>query len=125
MAATAALATTRQNVGIANDIIDRHGVGGSEGPEYNHDVVDQVHPSHCIKTVHGHPNAFFCGYCGAWSSGGSSLKNLSEVCSGKVVKARAFQLRLLQVGVIPKPGATIPAHACSRQPFAILPPTDN
>jgi hypothetical protein len=114
VAASAALATTRQNVGIANSMVDRFGHYGSDGIQYNHDVIDNVHVSHDVKNVHGHPNAFYCGICGAWSAGGS-IRNLSEVCSGRVVAARAFQLRLLQVGVIPKPGAVIPAHARKRK----------
>ena len=120
LAASSALATTRQRIGVANDLIDRF--DHSDEVQVNHSIVDAVHFSHNILHVHGHPNAFYCDRCGAWSVGGS-LRNLSEVCVGLVVQAHKFQLRLLQCGVIPTPGAKIPAHARKCQPrsnFATL-----
>ena len=106
--AAKALATVRKRIGEANQLVDRF---GQEDIEYDSNIIDRAHVSHNIKSVHNHPNAFYCDHCGAWSTGGSNLKSLSVACSGQVVKSRAFQLRLLQVGVIPKPGATIPVHA--------------
>ena len=111
--AVTALATTRLNVDAANDLVDRHGLGDSL--QYDTALIDQAHHSHNIKEVHGHPNAFYCDRCGSWSAGGTNLRNLSDICIGVIVQARAFQLRLLQVGVLPYPGATIPEFARKRK----------
>ena len=59
VAARSALATVQRNIEVANELVDRFGHG--DDVAYDNGVVDQIHVSHDVKCVHGHPNAFYYG----------------------------------------------------------------
>ena len=105
---SAAREVVANNIGIANQLLDRHGF--REDITYDTRSEQNIHASHVLKTVAESTDALFCERCGAWTTG-TKLSNLTEPCLGTVSDARKFQHRLLVLGIIPKPGARIPAHA--------------
>ena len=66
------------------------------------------HPTHRIVELHGDATTIYCKQCSAWSSR-IALRSLSAPCHG-LLKGGKSQLRLLQCGVRPGPGAKLPAH---------------
>ena len=69
-----------------------------------------IHSSHVLQQVHAQADAFYCTACGAYYAGGP-LRLLRKECSGTVARNRVSDLQLLSLGVLPRPGATIPSHA--------------
>ena len=105
---SAARELVANNTGISNQLLDRHGI--SEDITYDTRSEQSIHASHVLKTVAESTDALFCERCGAWTTG-TKLGTLTEPCVGIVSAARKFQHRLLVFGIIPKPGARIPADA--------------
>ena len=77
--------------------------------EKDWEFVSQIHGSHSLKAVGSDQHAYYCFHCGAWNSGGP-LRTFKAPCKGYVSQSRAYQHRLLSVGIIPKQGAKIPSH---------------
>ena len=100
--------TVERNLATISEMVDKHGLG--EEMSYDHTVSDQIHKSHDIKPIRDNVNAVYCIRCGAWSSG-AHIKALRATCEGIVRPARAFQHRLLQLGITPVAGARIPTNA--------------
>ena len=88
------------------DIIGRHGWGDCS---YEHRRTDNIHVSHDIKPIKNDSYGVYCDRCGALYTGGP-LKKLQEECPCRIQKARSFQHRLLQLGIVPHKGAKVPQH---------------
>ena len=106
-----ALGTASSSTELTKDILDRHGPGSDIVYD---DAPASIHESHSMKSVSELAEAIYCARCGVWTSG-KALKTLTNPCSGVVAEACIFQHRLLELGIIPRPGARIPAHARKRQ----------
>jgi hypothetical protein len=101
-----------RNIGLTNQLVDRH----EYGDDVVHDcsVIDNIHPTHDVKQVRESAIALYCNRCGGWYNGGA-ITSLREACPGKIDRSRAFQHRLLSLGVIPRKGVRIPEHARKKQ----------
>ena len=86
---------------------------GDDSSGYDYSTTDRIHRFHMHKPIRENPNNLYCDRCGAWYTGGP-VKILEEKCKGTVPQSRAFQHRILQLGMVPRPGARIPAH-CKRR----------
>lgn len=111
-AAKTAEAMARQvvanNSGRITELVDSEGQGDETVTDYS--KTDAIHTSHDLKPVREDPNALYCTRCAAWTTG-EAPKILKQMCSGHIKPGSAFQHRLLQLGIIPKPWARIPQHA--------------
>ncbi len=99
------------NLLIINNLIDSEGF--DDNIEY--ETRPNIHDSHDIKRV-GTQDAIYCARCSTWSSG-KSLSHFALPCIGTIPTSSAFQLRLLQCGVVPTAGARIPLHCKKKQKF--------
>jgi len=75
---------------------------------YQAEPGQQPHPSHRIIALEGNSTTIFCKHCGSWSKS-DRLKHLALPCQPSD-NGKRHSLRLLQCGVMPKEGATIPMH---------------
>ncbi len=77
------------------------------GEEVQYAELQLPRSSHSVQQAPG-IDVIFCNKCGAWSQGRKALRRLGQQCSGD--KRRAPTVRLLQLGIMPIAGATIPEH---------------
>ena len=70
--------------------------------------VVNPHPSHDIQTLASETNIIWCRRCVAWSKN-VKLKALAKPCHG-LLDGSKTQLRLLQVGLVPRAGVRMPKH---------------
>ena len=110
-----AIGTLCKNRQLLNEMVDNHGMPGlgDDSSGYDYSTTDRIHRSHTLKPKRENPNALYCDRCGAWYIGGP-IEILKEECKGTVPQSRAFQHRILQLGMVPRPGARIPVH-CKRR----------
>ena len=71
-------------------------------------IVSTPHPSHDIQTLSSRMNIVYCRRCSTWSKN-VKLKALARTCEG-LKEGNKGQLRLLQLGIVPLPGAKVPVH---------------
>ena len=69
---------------------------------------DLPHSSHKILALQGEGDTIYCKRCGCWSAK-VKLRHLASPCLGMKAGNKS-SLRLLECGVMPSPGATIPSH---------------
>ena len=104
---SAASNAARSSTDAVNELVDE---GGCANAKPEHDYADRIHPSHTIKQVGNDPLAIYCPRCACYSAIGT-LRNLKEPCIGVVNPERRHAHRLLELGMIPGNGTTIPSHA--------------
>ena len=92
------------NIEAVSSLIDEHGHGEESRPPA---TVATFDPSHHLAVVAGR-EAVYCRNCGAWSAGRS--RKLADICGGFVPRAGQHNTRLLQLGIVPSPGAVVPSH---------------
>jgi hypothetical protein len=92
------------NIEVVTALVDERGHGDDPQPPTSGATFD---PSHHLSVVAGR-EAVYCSNCGAWSAGRS--RKLAAPCGGVVPRACQHHYRLLQLGIIPVPGAVVPSH---------------
>jgi hypothetical protein len=107
VARTNALVTMQGQIGSICEHINKQGF--ANGTDYNWGFADNIDPSHSLKAVGTEREAVFCERCGCWNAGGP-LRLLKYPCAGSISQGRAYQHRLLTLGLIPRVGVKIPCH---------------
>ena len=83
-----ATATMSKNTEAISRAISNNGLGPVEG--YDWGFARQIHPSHRLRAVNSHTEAFFCERCGHYNNG-VSLRSLRKPCQGTVSSERQHQ----------------------------------
>jgi hypothetical protein len=73
--------------------------------------ITNPHSSHRIVALHGNSDTIYCKRCSSWASK-AKLRLLASPCQG--IRGNHSTLRLLECGVLPIAGATVPSHLKKR-----------
>ena len=73
--------TLYRNIGLTNQLVDRHGYGDDVVQDCS--VIDNIHPTHDVKQVRESAIALYCNRCGAWYNG-AAITSLRKTCPGKI-----------------------------------------